>query len=46
MYKMFLISSSTTAGEVAVQGLDKANIIDDPKCFALYEVYDSSQGLN
>ncbi len=41
---MFLISSSTSAREVVIQGLEKANIIDDPKCFALYEVYDISQG--
>lgn len=44
MYKMFLISSNTSAKEVVEQGLEKANIIDDPRCFALYEVYDSSQG--
>ena len=44
MYKMFLITSDTSAREVVEQGLEKANIIDDPRCFALYEVYNSSQG--
>ena len=45
MYKMFLISTNTPAREVVVQGLERANIVDDPNCFALYEVYDSSQGI-
>ena len=43
---MLRITSNTTAEEVVVQSLDRANIIEDHHCFAIYQVYDSSQGTN
>ena len=44
MYKMFRVTDMTTANELIVMSLKRANLIEDPRCFCIHLLHNTTKG--
>ena len=44
MYKMFRVTGMTTASELISMSLKKANLIEDPHCFSINLLHNTTKG--
>ena len=44
MYKMFRVTDMTTANELILMSLKRANLIEDPRCFSIHLLHNTTKG--